>query len=272
MYANTCWGLLTLAVTFGVAVLSLPTEYNWLAPWFISAAMACGIASVVCFGWPMRDAANRDKLKTLIRHPLKAIILIEPQHVIIIGLLIAACGVAWQMRARPTVPQSGAQNIQTTLGIGSPPDENVKTVQWNQIFGTTRAVDRVFALLLDGHGPASRSIKLKRAYLESAKTGEVIEMKIAGENMADNAFLISESNPIPPNGFIRLVATMNPSDNPHGLQNGLLNKDFLDRWGHIWFNAVYDEGKPDRISCDTTGYFPEISGPHVTRRSDTKRE
>jgi hypothetical protein len=131
----------------------------------------------------------------------------------------------------------------------------------------------VFALLLDGNGPPSKSIKLKRAYLESAKTGEVIEMTVAGETAIDEAFPISEANPIPPNGFIRLIAKMNPSDTPTGTQHGLVNREFLDRWGSIWFNTVYEDGTPpDRISFNMTGYFPEISGPHATRRSDAKKE
>src|SRR5260370_32500009 len=53
MYANTCWGLLGLAVTFGLAVLCLPQDYLWLQPYFIWTAVACGIASVICFLWPL---------------------------------------------------------------------------------------------------------------------------------------------------------------------------------------------------------------------------
>jgi hypothetical protein len=52
-----------------------------------------------------------------------------------------------------------------TPGIGTPPDPNSDVVHWNEIFGTTRSVDLVFALFLDGTGPASKPIKLKEAFL-----------------------------------------------------------------------------------------------------------
>jgi hypothetical protein len=97
MYANTCWGLLGFAVTFGVAVLGLPTQYEWLTPWFLAAAVMCGVGSVICFGWPLRQKENRDKLKELSTHPARLAKLIEPSHMIIFGLVIALGGVVWQI-------------------------------------------------------------------------------------------------------------------------------------------------------------------------------
>jgi hypothetical protein len=165
-----------------------------------------------------------------------------------------------------------AQKTTQTIGIGAPPDPNATTIQWNQIFGTSRAVDLVFALFLDGVGPESRSVKLKDAFLESGITGEVIKMKVAGsDNPLENPFPVSEANPIPPKGFIRLVATMNQSS-PN---LGLANRVFLENWRRTWFNAVYEDGKIDRILFDEAvmeSYFPGLAGPHVTRKSDGKKE
>src|SRR3990170_7433034 len=105
MYANTCWGLLGLTVTFGVAVLGLPQGSEWLAPWFTSAAVACAVGSLICFAWPLRQKANRVKLKELCQHPLKAVKLIEPTHVIFLGLLIAIGGVFWQWKRETDAPE-----------------------------------------------------------------------------------------------------------------------------------------------------------------------
>jgi hypothetical protein len=135
----------------------------------------------------------------------------------------------------------------------------------------SRAVDLVFALFLDGKGPDSKSIKLKDAFLESGITGEVIKMKVGSTNPLDDTFPILEASLIPPNGFIRLVAVMNPLASNQGLPN----KEFLDHWRKVWFNAIYEEEKPDRILFDEKvmgSYFPELSGPHVTRRPDAKKE
>ena len=223
--------------------------------------------AVLC--WPLRRSEQRTLVWGKLQNPAKWIAeLIEPIHIILLGLAIAFGGVIWQWRAAPSTQIAKADStVQTTPGIGAPPDATIKSIQWNQIFGTTRAIDRVFALMLDGHGPASKSVKLKRAYLESAKTGEVLEMKVAGETTLDEPFPISEANPIPPNGFIRLITKMNPSDNSTKTQYGLLNREFIDRWEKIWFNVDYEVGEPDRISFDLSGYFPELSRPHVTRRS-----
>lgn len=102
MYASTCWGLLGLAVTFALAVLGLPNQYDWLVPWFIGAAVACGGSSLICFAWPLRQEANRAKVAALFVHPVRALRLIEPSHVITLGLLIALGGVIWQWRRAPT--------------------------------------------------------------------------------------------------------------------------------------------------------------------------
>ena len=63
--------------------------------------------------------------------------------------------------------------------------------------------------------------------------------------------------------------------NPLSPSQGLTNKVFLDNWRKIWFNAIYEDEKPDRILFDENAigaYFPELSGPHVTRRSDVKKD
>ena len=166
-----------------------------------------------------------------------------------------------------TTASDPAKEHTITAGIGPPPKPNSDVIQWNTVFGTTAAVDLIFALSLDGRGADTRSIKLKDAFLESAITGERIQMKVApSPNPLEDTFPISEANPIPPEAFIRLVAQMNPAD-PN---KGVSNKEFLDRWGKIWFNAIYEEGKPDRILFDMSGRFPGLVGPRATRRSDVK--
>ena len=53
MYANTCWGLLGLAVTFGLAVIGLTPEYAWLRSWFWGGSAFFLVASILCFCWPL---------------------------------------------------------------------------------------------------------------------------------------------------------------------------------------------------------------------------
>jgi hypothetical protein len=95
MYANTCWGLLGLAVTFGLAVLGLPTEYLWLQPYLLRSAIGCGLASAICFGWyPARWVAERlraPKLR-LVKMALGLAILFSGMGIAIWGLSIIAAG------------------------------------------------------------------------------------------------------------------------------------------------------------------------------------
>jgi hypothetical protein len=192
---------------------------------------------------------------------------VEPSYLIWIGAIgpvisiaVMLAGVVWQQYGGlPT------QLTQKTLtpGIGTAPLPHRETIQWNEIFGTTRAVDVMVALFLDGTRPEDKSIRLQDAFIESASHGDVIHMQVVGtDNPLDEPFPIAEANPVPPNGFIRLIAQMNP----RATREGVPNKEFLERWRNIWFNVVYEDGKKDRISFDTSRYFPGLAGPHVTRK------
>lgn len=55
MYANTCWGFLSLAVTFGLARLGMlwTTGYEFVGTMLIWAAAFCAAMSLLCFLWPI---------------------------------------------------------------------------------------------------------------------------------------------------------------------------------------------------------------------------
>jgi hypothetical protein len=131
MWANTCWGLLGLAVTFGLAVIGLPAQYEWLAPYFRMAAFGFAVSSALCFAWPLRDPFMRKQAWVVCQHPARWVkTKLEPSHVIILGLVIAVAGVIWLMRqdangavhsvtaAQPATSQAA---ISATKGL--PPSE-----------------------------------------------------------------------------------------------------------------------------------------------------
>lgn len=187
-------------------------------------------------------------------------------------LLLANIGTDVMSDGAPKVAPSSAHSGSVitvppeTTGTPFPSPPRPTTIQWNQVFGTSRAIDLVFALFLDGRGPDFKAVKLKNAFIQSGITGEIITMKIGSENPLNETFPISEANPVPPKGFIRLVAVMNPL----APNQGLPNKKFLDDWRKTWFHAVYEDDNPDDILFDEKimeSYFPEIAGPHVTRKS-----
>jgi hypothetical protein len=251
---------------------------TWIANWLLSWAtnVFAGVTNIFTAG-VMAFAAFALFAISWHRHQRKTGNSgVDPSHLIWAGtigalvcLVLVLTGLLWQDygAALPSTAADNQQQRTFTAGIGTPPTPHHETIHWNEIFGTTRAVDLVFSLFLDGTGPDDRPVRLKDAYLESASHGDVIHMQIVGtDNPLDEPFLISEANPLPPRGFIRLIAQMNP----RAPREGLPNREFLERWRQVWFNAVYEDGKVDRLSFDTSGYFPGLAGPHVTRRDDVK--
>jgi hypothetical protein len=67
--------------------------------------------------------------------------------VILAGITIVGIGTV-QFRSTASVSQSAQLNPTQVTEHSGP-------INWNQIFGTTRAIDRVFALLLDGKSVSS---------------------------------------------------------------------------------------------------------------------
>lgn len=115
MWANSFWGFLGFAVTFGVAVLLLGPDQMWLRPWFAGACFVCGIGSALVLFWPLRHANNRIKVAAASKHPFKWIAnTVEPLHIIILGLAIALSGVIWQWR-RATQPDPRIAALQSTV-------------------------------------------------------------------------------------------------------------------------------------------------------------
>jgi hypothetical protein len=191
---------------------------------------------------------------------------VEPLHLIWGGTIgaglctaIVIGGLIWQLYSAQPVRTSQV----FTPGIGTPLLPHRDTIQWHEILGTSRSVDLVSALFLDGTGPEDRAVKLKDAFIESASGGHTIPMQVVStDNPLEQPFPISEANPVPPNGFIRLIARLNP----RAPNEGVPNKEFLERWRALWVNVIYDDDKKDRISFGTSGYFPGLAGPHVTRK------
>jgi hypothetical protein len=105
MWANSVWGLLGLSASCVLTRIGLGNESAWSKPLLYSALIFL-VGSLLVLCWPLRKGTNRAIVWELCKHPIKgAVRLVEPIHVIILGLLIAAAGVGWQFyRGQSSLP------------------------------------------------------------------------------------------------------------------------------------------------------------------------
>jgi hypothetical protein len=94
MWANSVWGLFGLSASCIMTMLGLSPDSPWQSSLLLGAVLFfVGSVGVLC--WPLHQSVNRAKVASLVVHPTRAIRLIEPPHIIILGLLIAISGVVW---------------------------------------------------------------------------------------------------------------------------------------------------------------------------------
>lgn len=103
MRENASWSLLSLSVGFVLAMLGLPDRYEWVQPYLLAGAAACLVLSALCFAWPLRNKDARAKCVEVCNHPFRLAKLVEPVHIIILGLLIALSGAIWMWRVTPSI-------------------------------------------------------------------------------------------------------------------------------------------------------------------------
>jgi hypothetical protein len=230
MYANTCWGLLSFAVAFGLAVIGLPAHYEWLQPWFFAVAVLCGASSIFCFGWPLRKQENRVKLIQLCKHPYRAATLIEPSHVIVLGLAIAFAGVIWQMRSTKTSAHDSVQPLQPQVAAALLPTSDFgwgfERYPGYDFIGMSMGTDGqilVHQFQAQGHNNTKDPIKMVAGVVRSDRTSQEFPVLF---NLADGKFRTADQlNPIPVDAIIDTRAYFSDDEKPIPLRQFL--SDFV---------------------------------------------
>jgi hypothetical protein len=98
MWANSVWGLLGFSGSSVYAMLGLPPDSALQLPLRFSAVIFFLMSlSVLC--WPLRHPDQRTIVSAKLQHPTKWMVeLLEPSHIIILGLALALGGAIWQWR------------------------------------------------------------------------------------------------------------------------------------------------------------------------------
>src|SRR5882757_10066594 len=110
MWANSVWGLAGASFTCLLAYLTL-ADATPLASWYLAGTIIFGAASFIVLIWP----------------PLRSRASVEPIHIIVLGLLIAAGGVGW-LWSQHTASVAGPVSATWTA---SPPPPSHYGIAWN---------------------------------------------------------------------------------------------------------------------------------------------
>lgn len=140
MWANSVWGLLGLSASCFLTVVGLTPDSSWQRTLlWLAILFACGSAGVLV--WPLHRKSYRDKVAAFIAHPAGVLRLIEPTHVILMGLIVAAFGLVWQWRLNSAAVRLSPEPVASaTSGPSSPLAKAIesflarrgKTPHWNE--------------------------------------------------------------------------------------------------------------------------------------------
>jgi hypothetical protein len=183
---------------------------------------------------------------------------LEPVHVIILGLVIAALGVVWQMRAPAPTRTVATDTVgKTSLawvfsGMAGKSDDNGFRVSDIQFWSAKNET--------------GKAVRLVDAYIQSGIDGGK-RRPLLLNTLEHGLIPVNQASPIPPNtANITLMAEL-----PE-----LSEADFMRDWGSINF-VIQDsdhafQGKVDESSFKTIfdGYRPKAPAPKVTRSEPLK--
>src|SRR5215831_15829770 len=135
MWANSVWGLASLAVACFLAWLTVPDPT--VRVWLLAGTVVLGALSIIVLVWPLIKSRAR----------------VEPIHIIIFGLLIAFGGVGWQWfrgYAGPVLPDDNPPLVSGTSSlIANPVIEQGYAATVLQLIGTYSRAGRNVQYVVD---------------------------------------------------------------------------------------------------------------------------
>lgn len=135
MWAGAVWAMFSFSVGAVYQMLSLAPDSVWILPLRFAAAIFFLLGWIILC-WPLHKSEQRTIVLGKLQHPAKWMAeLIEPSHVIILGLLIALSGAIWLWRhttPNPRIAELESQVVSLTsrlaVAIANPPAMPKETV------------------------------------------------------------------------------------------------------------------------------------------------
>jgi hypothetical protein len=176
MWSSSVWGLLGFAASCVLTMISLSPGSDWQIPLQYGAA-AFFVACIIVLCWPLHNKPTRATVREKFRRPVLLVKMLEPSHVIIVGLGIALAGAVWMHFQK--APQAN-RDIKTATPKGPVqillPDD-AGPISWfpgQYIFGASGGENgiRIQSFQAAGQNNSDEFIRPLSGYLRSEITGK----------------------------------------------------------------------------------------------------
>jgi hypothetical protein len=235
MWANSVWGLASAALA---CLLGYPAmaDHPIIQEWLLVGTLVFAAACIMVLIWPLRK-----RLK------------VEPIHIIVLGLLVAAGGVVWQWRHQTV---SGASPI-PAMWTASPPPPSQYGIAWNFDDPSRKNVyflaitknpgqeTTVTTFQASGVNTSADPISCKAGYVLSDLTGDRLPLFFY---IDDERVPVDQVRPIPPTVEFQVIGEHFSTLFPGSPQQVPISK-FLTEFGG--FSFVFD--------CNTGTYRHRFS-------------
>jgi len=270
--ARYFWGVVAASVT--VAIIAPLNGLSWLTV----VAMSAAIVAMFIFYIFSRIEKSADTIIKLAGYALIVITTLAFIFVIVTSAWLAlACeprvlaylyGVSEVCYGQPLLkpPQAAAAPAAPQVNTPSSPkaaDHPSGPLSWHDGLGySATCCPTYLAFIISGSNTSTSEIQLKDAYIVSGITGARKSMMV--DLAGDGKVLPSETNPFPPGAKFDLWADLSP---------GLSEREILEQWGKIYFNAEYGETKykkmidEEYITTLLRGDPRSKLGPHVGKKN-----
>jgi hypothetical protein len=251
MWSNSVWGLLTVAASCILTMISLSPGSEWQMPLRYGAATFF-VATLIVLCWPLHNKAIRATAQEKIRRPLLLVKMFEPSHVIVLGLAIALAGAVWMHFQRPLHVSRDVKTASPDVSVPKLLTDDGSPVNWlpgQYIFGASgdETGIRIQSFQAAGRNNSDDFIRPLSGYVRSEITGRRFQLLVN-----DNGNLVDpEGYGIPAREQFNVGARLvEPSS------GGLSGAEFIRDFGRMTFvfnygNHVYTKRfTPDEIESE----------------------
>ncbi|WP_194464256.1 hypothetical protein [Bradyrhizobium sp. CCBAU 53340] len=216
-------------------MISLSPGSEWQKP-LQNGVEIFSLATLIVLCWPLHNKTNRASVREKLRRPIQLVKMLEPSHVVILGLAIALAGAVWMHVQRS--PQASREAKAATSNNSVPillPDDGgpITWLRGQYIFGASGGENGVHIQSFQavGQNKSNDFIRPLDGYVRSEITGKQFQILVVN----DKGDLVSPTGyGIPAGQQFNLGARLTDSA-------GISSAEFIRDFGRITFVFTYGD-------------------------------